>query len=236
MASPGAVTDGDRGAAPYLRVKVCGITRPEDALAAEGAGVDAVGLIFAPGSKRRVSAERAAEVVAVLGPFVTRVGVFVDADAAEVLDLVRALRLDAVQLHGSETPEYARRLTSEVRVVRALRFAPGLTPDDVATYPADAFLLDSPRPGSGVPFAWADAWAWRGFARLILAGGLDPSNVAQAVATLRPYAVDVASGVESRPGVKDGAAISAFVAAARGAADDRFPVGPWPTPGQWSDR
>ncbi len=225
MPTPGQTPDrtpsgGPKGA-PYLRVKVCGITRPEDALAAESAGADAIGLIFAPGSKRRVTPQVAASIVDAVGPFVTRVGVFVDADLAEVLDLVRALRLDAVQLHGGESPDYARRVRREARVVRALRFAPGLTPAAVADYPADAFLLDAQRPGSGVPFAWAEALAWRAEPRLVLAGGLDQGNVAEAVATLAPYGVDVASGVEKAPGIKDAAAVAAFVAAARAAVTAR---------------
>lgn len=200
-----------------VRIKICGITRPEDALAAEAAGADAIGLIFAPNSKRRISAETAAEVAAAAGPLLTRVGVFVDADLDEVIGLVSLLRLDAVQLHGQESPEYALALRDRVRVVRALRFSPRLDPAAASAYPADAILLDAATPGAGVPFAWDEAAAWRGFPRLILAGGLRPDNVAEAIRALRPYAIDVASGVEASPGVKDPAAIAAFVRAAVGA-------------------
>lgn len=214
-----------QAARSYVRVKVCGITRPEDAQVAERAGADAIGLIFAPGSKRQVTREVAAEVVAAVGPFITRVGVFVDADLAGVLELVKVLRLNAVQLHGNESADYAERIGREVRVVRGVAFSPAVTPESTATYPADAYLLDAPRPGSGVAFEWEAAVAWRGNPRLILAGGLNVGNVAVAVRTLRPYAVDVASGVESHPGIKDAAAVYAFVEAVRGTSQR-----------QWSDR
>jgi phosphoribosylanthranilate isomerase len=100
-------------------------------------------------------------------------------------------------------------------VVRAMPFEPDLTPASVDAYPADAFLLDAPTPGSGRPFAWSDAEAWRGHPRLVLAGGLDPTTVAAGVRALRPYAVDVASGVESEPGIKDAERVQAFVRAVR---------------------
>jgi len=206
----------------YVRIKVCGITRPEDAEVAERAGADAIGLIFVPDSKRQITREGAAEVVAAVGPFITRVGVFVDADLAEVLELVKVLRLNAVQLHGNESAEYAERIGREARVVRAVAFSPAVTPESMATYPADGYLLDAPRPGSGVAFEWEAAAAWRGNPRLILAGGLNVGNVAVAVRTLRPYAVDVASGVEACPGVKDAAAVYAFVEAARGASNRQW--------------
>ncbi len=203
----------------YLRVKICGITRPEDALAAEAAGADAIGLVFAPASRRRVELSAAEDICAAAGPLIARVGVFVDAELDEVRALVRRLRLTAVQLHGKESAEYARELAGEVGVVRALAFAPGVTPAALAGYSADALLLDAQRPGSGTSFAWEEAAKeWLAYPRLVLAGGLNPGNVARAVRALRPYAVDVASGVEVAPGVKDPAAVSAFVRAARAAA------------------
>lgn len=208
------------GTAPHpgrVRVKICGVTRPEDAAACEAAGADAIGLIFAPRSRRRLGATRAAEVAAAAGPFLTRVGVFQDAGEDEILAAVEAARLDAVQLHGSEPDALAERLRRRVRVVRALRFEPGLTPEALAGRPHDAVLLDGLRPGSGEAFDWDAAAAWRGHPRLVLAGGLRPDTVAEAVRALRPYAVDVASGVESGPGMKDREAVAAFVRAARGA-------------------
>lgn len=198
-----------------VRVKICGVTRPQDALAAEVAGADAIGLVFAPSSKRRVNLEQAAGVSAALGPFITRVGVFVDAELSFVLEAVKAARLDTVQLHGDEPTEYAAELRQYVQVVRAVSFQPAATPDAYANYPADALLLDGAVPGSGVAFNWSDAAGWRGQPRLVLAGGLTPDNVAAAVAALRPYAVDVASGVESSPGVKCEQLISAFMLAVR---------------------
>jgi len=206
------------GAAPEarVRVKICGLTREEDALAAEAAGADAIGLIFAERSVRRVDPVRARVLSDVLSPFVTRVGVFLGASEDEVRTAVAAARLNAVQLHGEVDDDVAARLRADgLQVIRAVRFEPGLTPDAFARRPFDAVLLDGVRPGSGTAFDWAAAAAWRGWPRLILAGGLRPETVAEGIAALRPYAVDVASGVESAPGVKDAAAVRAFVTAAR---------------------
>lgn len=203
------------GAPAKVRVKICGITRPGDAVAAEAAGADAIGLVFAPSSKRRVTIEQAARVSAALGPFITRVGVFVDATASFVLQAAKEARLDAVQLHGHEPTAYAAGLREHIRVVRAVSFDPAKTPEAYDDYPADALLLDGAVPGSGVPFAWSDAATWRAHPRLVLAGGLTPENVATAVTALRPYAVDVASGVESSPGVKSAQLMSAFMLAVR---------------------
>ena len=201
-----------------VRVKICGLTRPEDALAAEAAGADALGVIFAPGSKRRVDLDQARRVLAPVGPFVARVGVFVDARVEEVLEAVRGARLSAVQLHGSEDASTVAAIAHHVQVVRAVRWRPGFDPTVHADEPISALLVDGPEPGSGLAFDWAAAATSLGLGpRWMLAGGLTPDNVAAAVARLRPYAVDVASGVESAPGVKDPAMMRAFVAAVRGA-------------------
>ncbi|MDR9391686.1 MAG: phosphoribosylanthranilate isomerase [Trueperaceae bacterium] len=200
-----------------VRVKVCGVTRPQDARAAEAAGADAIGVIFAPGSRRRVTPAEAADVTAAVGPFVRRVGVFVDADDATLHAAIDAAHLDAVQLHGDATDALCARLRRRVTVIRAVRFDPGDTPDAWAGRPVDAVLLDGPKPGSGTAFDWSTAAAWRGAPRLIVAGGLHPGNVADAVGAMAPYAVDVASGVEASPGVKDPAKLAAFVAAVRDA-------------------
>jgi phosphoribosylanthranilate isomerase len=200
-----------------VRVKICGITLPADAAHAERAGADAIGLNFVPASRRRVTLEQAEAVCAAVGPLVVRVGVFVDAPLDEVWHAVERLRLGAVQLHGEEPPAYAAALRERVPVVRALPFRPGLTPGSLAAYPADAILLDAPRAGSGRPFRWGDAGAWRGHPRLVLAGGLTPETVAGGIEALAPYGVDVASGVERSPGVKDHERVEAFVRAARGA-------------------
>ena len=200
-----------------VRVKVCGITRPEDALAAEAAGADAIALNFAPHSKRRVTTQQAQAICLRLGPFITTVGVFVNAPLSEVLETVRQLRLGAVQLHGDESPGYAEALRQHVRVIKAVSFTPELKPETLEAFPADATLLDGLVPGSGEAFDWDAATKLRGLSRLILAGGLTPENVAAGVRALSPYAVDVASGVESTVGVKDAEKIQDFVRRAKNA-------------------
>lgn len=214
---PGGGAPGPVGDERRVRIKFCGVARPEDAVAAEAAGADAIGLIFAPASKRRVDVERAREIAAAAGPLLVRVGVFADAAEATILAAVEAARLDVVQLHGDEPDALAERLRPRVRVVRAVRFRPGLEPSAFDGRPFDGVLLDGLRPGHGEAFDWRAAAAWRGHPRLLLAGGLRPDNVAEAVRALRPYAVDVASGVEAAPGVKDPEALAAFVRAVRSA-------------------
>jgi phosphoribosylanthranilate isomerase len=200
-----------------MRVKICGITRVEDALAAEAAGADAVGLVFAD-SKRRVSLEQAAAIDAALGPLIARVGVFVNAPLAQVEEALARLRLTAVQLHGEEDAAYASRLKARVRMIKAFSFRPELDTSELRHFPADAVLLDAPSPGGGKPFDWRAASSLVALPRLILAGGLMAANVTEAVQALRPYAVDVSSGVESRPGIKDASKIQDFVQAAKEAA------------------
>lgn len=207
----------ERPARP-VRVKICGVTRIEDALAAESAGADAVGLIFAERSKRRIDAAKARSISDALGPLMSRVGVFLDQSEALIRAAVEAARLTTVQLHGDTPDELAASLRRDgLQVVRAVTFEPGLAPEAFEGRPFDAILLDGLQPGSGTAFDWHAAEAWQGQPRLILAGGLRPDTVAQAIGVLRPYAVDVASGVESAPGEKDRAAIEAFIAAARSA-------------------
>ena len=202
-----------------MRVKICGITRPEDAELAERAGADAIGLIFAPNSKRLITLERAAAIAERVGPLITRVGVFVDAPLEQVLAAVHHLRLGAVQLHGSEDSVYAAAIRKETRVIRAVLFRPDLALEGLAQFPADALLVDGLRPGSGETFDWSQASSLTGRPHLILAGGLAPENVAAGIRALRPYAVDVASGVEASPGIKDPEKVAAFVRNARAALD-----------------
>lgn len=219
-----------------VRVKVCGLTRPQDAIAAEALGVDALGVMFAPGSKRRVDLEQAAEVLAAVGPFISRVGVFVDAPEDEVWTAIERLRLDAVQLHGSEGAELLAAFRPRVAVIKALSWSASLDAGALAELPADALLIDGPQAGSGRPFAWSEAAAatLAGLPRWVLAGGLRPENVAEALSRLDPWAVDVSTGVESAPGIKDPARMAAFLrAVARSAeaggkpadAADDVPVG-----------
>jgi phosphoribosylanthranilate isomerase len=197
-----------------VRVKVCGVTREADARLLEALGVHAVGLVFAP-SPRRLTLERAAAVAGALGPLVHRVGVFANATEAEILAAVRAARLSAVQLHGDEPPELAERIRARVPVIKAFRVGGAVEPGWFA-YPADAILLDGPRPGSGQAFDWSWLDAVPAGARVVVAGGLSPENVCGLLQRFRPYAVDVSSGVESSPGVKDRARVEAFLRAVEG--------------------
>ena len=198
-----------------MRVKICGITRVEDALCAEAAGADAVAFNFAPTSKRFVTPAQAAKLSAALGPFVTRVGVFVDSPVEEVLEVAKTLRLHAVQLHGSEDAAYAARVRRDFPVIKAWSFRLDLSLDVLRTFPADAILLDGLKPGGGEGFNWAQAAFLKNLPHLILAGGLNPDNVQAGIAALAPHAVDVSSGVEVRPGVKDPDKVQDFVQRAK---------------------
>lgn len=204
-----------------VRVKICGITRAEDALAAVECGADAIGLVFAD-SPRRITPEEAAEITRSLPAFVCPVGVFVDADVDEVRRTAADAGLHAVQLAGRETPEYVRGLDG-VDVIKCIHVAGS---DDIARtaeYEGCDILLDTASPraagGTGEVFPWEFAVELAARRRIILAGGLRPDNVADAVRRVRPWAVDVSSGVESRPGIKDAGKIRRFVENA-GSADD----------------
>ncbi len=201
---------------PPVKVKICGITRLGDALAAARLGADALGFNFWPRSKRYVAPEAAREMVRSLPPFVAAVGVFVDPDRDEVLRAVEASGIQVVQLHGDEPPALCASLP--LPVVKAIRIAAARDLAALETYHVSAFLLDSASPGyggSGRTFDWALAAGVASSIRAILAGGLSPENVADAVRTVRPYGVDVASGVESEPGVKDAARMELFIRAAK---------------------
>jgi phosphoribosylanthranilate isomerase len=201
------------------RVKICGITSPEDALAAVEAGADAIGLVFAE-SPRRVDPAWARRIVADVPPYVSRVGVFVDEAPDAVAGAVRRVGLDTVQLHGRETPEECAGY--DCRVVKALRVDAGFSSTDVEPYRGcDAVLLDtyssSAAGGTGACFDWTLCREVPDDIPFVLAGGLDPMSVGEAVRVARPYAVDVSSGVERQPGEKDATKMSAFVAAVRAA-------------------
>ncbi|MHB8050025.1 MAG: phosphoribosylanthranilate isomerase [Coriobacteriia bacterium] len=203
------------------RIKICGLTRPEDAAVAVTAGADALGVILAP-SRRRVTLEQAAAVFAAVPPLVARVGVFVDAHADEVWEAVSRLGLTAVQFHGDEAPETCA--AAPVPVIKALRVGPGFDPAGAERYRGvvSALLLDTlvagEQGGTGQAFGWHDvAGRLPGWAPVLLAGGLGPDNVAEAIGVLKPFAVDVSSGVEQAPGVKDHDLIERFAAAVRAA-------------------
>jgi len=202
------------------RIKVCGITRLEDALACVEAGVDAVGFNFWPGSKRHVAVADAAEIAAALPPGILRVGVFVRARPSEVRSIVAAVGLGAVQLHGDEDP--ADYLEAGAPLWQVLRIESSL-PETVSARAAEV-LLDAKAEGfggSGRSFDWSLARGARRYGLPFwLAGGLTSANVGEAVRQAEPTGVDVASGVESRPRMKDPALVRAFVAAVR-AAEER---------------
>lgn len=197
-------------------VKVCGIRRREDARLAAGLGASAVGFVFWPGSPRAISPAVARDIIATLPPFVAAVGVFVNQPPGEVLETVAAAGLTAVQLHGDEDPAvYA---SHGLRVLKALAVGERFSPADAVRVPAGVtVLLDAHDPirrgGTGRTIDWRAAAAVAGMRPVVLSGGLTPANVAEAVRTVRPYAVDVSSGVESAPGVKDESKLRAFFAA-----------------------
>lgn len=200
-----------------VRIKICGITRAEDALAATRLGADALGFNFWPGSRRFVAPAAARAIVARLPPFVVPVGVFVNQPEEEVVAMARESGVRVLQLHGDEPPEACARMPFPV--VKAIRVDAVRSLSAFASYEVAAFLLDTPSRGfggSGAPFDWSLAEGVSEIAPVILAGGLDPENVARAIRAVRPYAVDVASGVESAPGVKDLARLARFIATARG--------------------
>ena len=202
-----------------MKVKICGITTARDAQAAARAGADAIGLVFAPGSPRRVTPAQAARIVRALPPGVTPVGVFVNEPPIRVAALAHRCRLGRLQLHGDETPAECRALRRRtgLPVVKAIRVA---RVEDLAVIPryrgaVDAILLDTAmagqRGGTGRAFDWRLAVRAKRFGLpVILAGGLTPTTVATAIRQVRPVEVDVSSGVERRPGVKSPAKIRAF--------------------------
>lgn len=205
-----------------IRVKICGLTSTRDVESVADAGADAVGFNFCRSSKRWVAPGDAAALARRLPAFVTRVGVFVDSPRDEIEAIASEVGLDALQLHGDESPELARSLSR--RVIRAVRVRDERDLEGVEAYGAAAVLVDAYVPGqvggTGVRCDWELAQRAARRFPLILAGGLDCENVAAAVREVRPYAVDVASGVEEVPGRKDPRKVRAFVERARQAFAD----------------
>ena len=214
-----------RTARPVTRIKICGLTRRDDALRAADLGADALGFVFAPRSRRRADPDLVARLVEELPPFVTVVGVFMDQPADEVRSVAAACRLDVVQLHGTENAAYVEALG--LKVLKAVALA---SCDDLAlltAYPGlRSFLLDAAvggeRGGTGHTFDWSWAVEAKSYGNIVLAGGLHPGNVAEAVDFVRPWGVDVCSGTEGAPGVKDPEKLVQFVCRVR-AADERLP-------------
>jgi phosphoribosylanthranilate isomerase len=195
------------------RIKICGVTEFEDARDAALLGADAIGLIFHPASPRCIEPSRAAAIIEKLPPFVTAVGVFVNhPDPQNLEDFAVSLGLHAVQLHGSETPDYCS-MIQRVKVIKGFRVDSNFRVDTLRSYGCSTFLLDGCAPGAGQPFDWELVFGANAFGSIIVAGGLNSENVAQAVNTLHPFAVDVASGVESKPGKKDYEKMRRFIEA-----------------------
>jgi phosphoribosylanthranilate isomerase len=199
-------------------VKICGVTRVQDAEAAVEAGADFIGLNFWPRSRRCVALDAAVEIAAVIPGDVKKVGVFVNAPRPTVLETAARVGLDLVQLHGDEDAAFARALGRPY--IRAVRVGAESDLRAIEDFDTDLILLDTPSAGyggSGKTFDWSLARAARRYGKkLFLAGGLDPANVASAVRDVRPYAVDVAGGVEAGPGIKDKLKLRRFIDAAKG--------------------
>lgn len=196
------------------RIKICGITNLEDALLAAGLGVQALGFIFYDRSPRFIRPAEARDLVAQLPPLVLSVGVFVDAPVTEVREIAEQVRLDWLQLHGNEPPDYCRQLGRNL--IKAIRLREAGFLSSLAAYRGlvRAFLVDTYQPGAvggtGKVGDWQLAVRVKDYGPLILAGGLTPDNVAAAIRQVQPWAVDVASGVEAAPGRKDPAKLKAF--------------------------
>lgn len=202
------------------RVKVCGITTAEDARLAVDLGADALGFVFYPASPRYIAPPEAAEIIRGCPPFVAPVGVFVDCPYEEIDSIVAQCGLTAVQLHGGEEPDFCARF--HVKVIKAFRVRDAQLPPEIPCYRTDAILLDAFREGipggTGETFSWEVAREAKRYGRLILAGGLNSGNVRHAIETVRPYAVDVSSGVEKAPGKKDASRLAEFLNEAKAGA------------------
>jgi phosphoribosylanthranilate isomerase len=216
-----------------LFVKICGLTNEDDALLAVALGADAVGFVFAP-SPRQVAPQRVFDITRRLPPEILTVGVFRDELPKRVIEVVKAAGVRAAQLHGHESPEVTRAVKEHVRFViqafpagsDALRRA-----DD---HGADVIMIDSATPGSGTVFDWGLVDDAPQDAKILLAGGLTPENVATAIYRVEPWGVDVSSGVEAEPGKKDPLKLRAFIEAARAAAPEPY-RGPDQLPYDWAD-
>ena len=209
-----------------VHIKICGITRLGDALLAEKLGAASVGFVFYHKSPRYIVPEKVGDISEKLGPFIGRLGVFVDEEPSKVIEIFSAAHLTAVQLHGSESPAYIHELkllrsaaespeAQGIRVIKAFRIGQDFDCGEMAGYDVNAFLLDTFEKGScyggtGKTFDWNKALECKKYGRIILAGGLNPSNVLDAVTTVKPWAVDVSSGVEKNPGIKDPDKMIAF--------------------------
>jgi phosphoribosylanthranilate isomerase len=200
-----------------MRVKICGITNVHDALAAADCGADAVGFVLYPTSPRYIDVKTVKNIIAQLPPFVTTVGVFADTEERQIRSTVEACGLDVIQLQGDEPADLCRRLGG--RVIKAIRIRDKFSLNRMIPYKVRAFVLDTYREGqlggTGETFDWSLAVEAKKFGKIILAGGLTPENIRQAIEQVRPYGVDVSSGVEERLGKKDHLKLKRFIETAK---------------------
>lgn len=206
------------------KVKICGITNLDDAMFAATSGTDALGFNFYSKSPRYISPEDAARIIEQLPANVLKVGVFVDESAESIIEIVGITGLDAIQLHGNETPNFVRALKSRAsqRIIKAFRVFEGFSPESVREFDLDTIFLDtfssSEYGGTGEVFNWEIArQVQEHVPKIYLAGGLSPENVCAAIRAVRPYGVDVCSGLERGKGLKDNIKVAAFIEAAKGA-------------------
>ena len=196
-----------------VKVKICGMTNLNDVKVAVDGGVDAVGFIFYKKSPRSVTMQTVREIVLELPPFVDSVGVFVDETAEQINKIADRCNLDRVQLHGDESPAFCKKIRR--RVIKAIRVKDIQSLKKLSDYPVSSFLLDTfsedQYGGTGKVFDWNLAFPAKKYGPIILAGGLTPNNVRQAIQRIQPYGVDVCSGVESQPGIKDHQKMQAFL-------------------------
>ena len=200
-----------------IKIKICGITNIEDALYATEHGVDALGFNFYRKSPRYIDPEKAAEIIGQLPPFVVPVGIFVNEREDRIRDVQFTTGIKVLQFHGDERPEFCERFGG--RAIKAFQVKDRESLKNLAHYHVSALLLDSykegVRGGTGVAFDWHLAVVAKTFGRIILAGGLTPENVTEAVKLVQPYGVDVAGGVEKEPGIKDHAMVNKFITEVR---------------------
>ena len=200
------------------KVKICGITNLKDALVSAKFGADALGFNFYEKSPRYILPEKAREIIKEIPAEILKVGVFVNQEFEKIIEIAETAKLDALQLHGEETPEFARRLKTEtnLEIIKAFRVSPRFKPEDILQYEADAILLDAysrhEHGGTGENFDWDVARKVREiFPKIYLAGGLSPRNVADAIFQVRPFAVDACSCLEKSKGIKDSKKVADFI-------------------------
>ncbi len=200
-----------------IKIKICGITNLDDAMAAANAGADALGFNFYKKSPRYIEPEKAAEIIAQLPPFILPIAIFVNEREERIREILAKTCIQGVQFHGDETPEFCQRFGN--RVIKAFPMKDKESIKHMAHYRVAAYLLDSYREGlrggTGATFDWHLAIVAKTFGRIILAGGLTPENVAEAVKLVQPYGVDVAGGVEKGKGIKDHAKLKKFITEVR---------------------